>query len=180
MQLMTERSAPIEALIIIRAQPADGTVITHLLKEAASQNREQWQSGGFQESISQSSLMQDIEHGAVYLAMYQGQPAGTLTLRECIPADAQLWSVLRESAIPVEDALYLHRLTIRQSLAGLGLRLLQWAEHMTALSGKSALRLDCLATNAPLCAYYEQAGLLSQGVAGEQWRLVLYEKRVNR
>ncbi|MEV7280407.1 GNAT family N-acetyltransferase [Streptomyces sp. NPDC093111] len=55
---------------------------------------------------------------------------------------------------------YVHRLMVDRDTAapGTGRRLLEAAEARVAEAGRSHVRLDCLATNGPLSAYYRRAG----------------------
>ncbi|GAA2774187.1 GNAT family N-acetyltransferase [Streptomyces showdoensis] len=55
---------------------------------------------------------------------------------------------------------YVHRLMVDRVTAapGTGRRLLAAAEDRVAETGRSRVRLDCLAGNAPLNAYYRKAG----------------------
>jgi hypothetical protein len=43
----------------------------------------------------------------------------------------------------------------------------------------SLLRLDCMAANAALCAYYERYGFMCRGIIGQKWQASLYEKSVS-
>lgn len=43
------------------------------------------------------------------------------------------------------------------------------------------IRLDCMAENPGLCAYYEQAGFVYRGeTQGKGWQAALYEKKVQK
>ncbi|MEV6330647.1 GNAT family N-acetyltransferase [Streptomyces sp. NPDC051909] len=55
---------------------------------------------------------------------------------------------------------YVHRLMVDRTTAapGTGRRLLTAAEHRVAATGRTHVRLDCLADNAPLNTYYRNAG----------------------
>jgi RimJ/RimL family protein N-acetyltransferase len=47
--------------------------------------------------------------------------------------------------------------------------------------GKKFIRLDCMAENPALCAYYEQAGFTYCGeTRGKGWKAALYEKKVQK
>jgi GNAT superfamily N-acetyltransferase len=64
------------------------------------------------------------------------------------------------------DAAYVHSLAVRRDLAGrgIGAAVLAWAEREAAARGRRFLRLDCLAANAGLTAYYERAGFSPIGI----------------
>jgi GNAT superfamily N-acetyltransferase len=65
---------------------------------------------------------------------------------------------------------------------GIGRAILRWAEDQVTSRDRIYLRLDCLADNAKLRAYYEDAGFLHIGEKTWEdalsWRSSLYEKRV--
>lgn len=58
---------------------------------------------------------------------------------------------------------YVHRFAVRRSAAGLGPVILDWAGASTRRQGGTALRLDCVAANGRLRAYYEAAGFVHRG-----------------
>jgi len=104
------------------------------------------------------------------LADYDGQIAGTLVVQW---DDPLFWA-----GYP-NDAGYLHRLAVRRHGDGLGSRLLRWAERHAAAAGKVYLRLDCVASNESLRAYYERAAYQHVGnVTVDEYIQSRYEKRV--
>lgn len=111
-----------------------------------------------------------IEAGETWLAELDGEIVGTLVVQW---DDSFFWG-----GYP-SDAGYLHRLAVRRHGDGLGGRLLQWAEHHAAGAGKAYLRLDCVASNEPLRAYYEHAAYEHVGdVTVVEYVQSRYEKRV--
>jgi GNAT superfamily N-acetyltransferase len=107
-----------------------------------------------------------------YLAWVGGEAVGTFSLQ---PSDAGLWGERPE------DALYLHGLAVRRDHAGLGRKLLAWAEGRAAAAGRRYLRLDCMTDNLRLRTYYERAGYRHVGDRRfPGWTASLYEKRVVR
>ncbi|GAB3451226.1 GNAT family N-acetyltransferase [Streptomonospora sediminis] len=62
-------------------------------------------------------------------------------------------------------ARYVHGLMVTRDAAGQGWgrRLLEWVEDTAALAGFQALRLDCVASNYRLRAYYERWGYQRRG-----------------
>jgi GNAT superfamily N-acetyltransferase len=97
-----------------------------------------------------------IARGQMLLASVDGHPAAKLALTT---AEEKLWADLPG------DALYVHGLMVRRAFAGrqIGLGLLGWAAEHAAALGKPLLRLDCMANNPALRAYYERAGLAHRG-----------------
>ncbi|MEU8761548.1 GNAT family N-acetyltransferase [Streptomyces sp. NPDC048659] len=65
---------------------------------------------------------------------------------------------------------YVHRLMVDREAAapGTGRLLLRAAEARVRAAGRSRVRLDCLAGNAPLNAYYEGAGYREVGLLTEK------------
>ena len=61
------------------------------------------------------------------------------------------------------SAAYLHRMAVRRTEAGLGPVILAWAADIARQHDCDALRLDCVASNGRLRAYYEAAGFACRG-----------------
>ncbi|KAG0325167.1 hypothetical protein BGZ99_001008 [Dissophora globulifera] len=80
---------------------------------------------------------------------------GTLTLNYSDPFDEMLWKDLVDDWT---DAVYLHRLFIEREYRGCGLgpKALMFAEQEGLKRGKHYLRLDCMADNKLLKAYYRE------------------------
>lgn len=97
-------------------------------------------------------VLTTILQGDTWVVRLQGAAVGTITVNR---SDA-LWEA-------GEDAGYVHRLAVLRSAPGLGLRLLDWAAEVVRLRGGRFLRLDCVATNPRLRAYYEAAGFRHRG-----------------
>lgn len=94
-----------------------------------------------------------IAAGEVYLAVQDGQVAGTISLQRA-PSDwdRQIWG----EAAAGQEAVYVHRLAIDRKFAGQGVgdRMLDWAEQGGRAEDRRFLRLDCVAANERLNAYY--------------------------
>ena len=79
------------------------------------------------------------------------------------------------------DGAYVHRLAVRRSEAGrgVGMAVLRWAEREGLARGKRHLRLDCVASDTAICAYYERAGFEHRGdVVVRGVDMSLYEKEI--
>src|SRR5206468_1505787 len=77
-------------------------------------------------------------------------------------------------------ACYIHGVAIRRQYAGLGKRLLAWAEAYAASKGKRFVRLDCWSGNAELNNYYEHLEFREVGVkSGADWSITLREKPIH-
>jgi protein-tyrosine phosphatase len=115
-----------------------------------------------------------LASGEVYLAWLGAEPVGMLTLQT---TDHRVWP----EAAP--DALYVHGLMVSRRHIGerIGLRLLDWASAQVVAAGRAYLRLDCLAKNPVLRAYYERAGFTYRGtIRWKAYEGARYERPVKR
>jgi GNAT superfamily N-acetyltransferase len=152
-----------------RARPDDIEVVLAVLADAAAwlrrQGIEQWP-----DRFPVEWVMPAIERGETWLADADRETIGTLVVQWDDPI---FWA-----GYPA-DAEYLHRLAVRRPGSGRGGELLRWAERYAADNGNTFLRLDCVASNARLRAYYELAGYEHVGdVTVGEYTQARYEKRV--
>jgi GNAT superfamily N-acetyltransferase len=152
-----------------RARPGEIELVLAVLADAAAwlqaRGVEQWP-----DRFPTDWVMPAIEAGETWLAEHEGQIVGSLVVQW---DDPLFWA-----GYP-SDAGYLHRLAVRGHGGGLGARLLLWAEAHATAEGKTYLRLDCVASNASLRAYYERAGYEYVGdVTVDEFTQARYEKRV--
>ncbi|WP_164904849.1 GNAT family N-acetyltransferase [Streptomyces cyaneus] len=107
----------------------------------------QWRPG----ELTEGHFRQVMEHGEVWLAEVGGRIAGAWELWW---EDEAAWG----PQPPVAG--YVHRLMVdrRTAAPGRGLQLLRAAERRVAAAGRTCVRLDCLAGNEQLNAYYRDAG----------------------
>ncbi|HLL69185.1 MAG TPA: GNAT family N-acetyltransferase [Micromonosporaceae bacterium] len=94
-----------------------------------------------------------VERGETWLVRAGRRTAGTVTLDWSDP----VWSDC------VGRAGYLHRMAVERWAAGTGRAILTWAADRARAQGAAALRLDCVAGNSGLRAYYEAAGFCHRG-----------------
>ena len=94
-----------------------------------------------------------ITRGETWLVKVGGTVSATVTLDLADP----VWDGIAGSA------LYVHRMAVRRRAAGLGAAVLGWAACAARERGREALRLDCVAANARLRAYYERSGFAYRG-----------------
>lgn len=102
-----------------------------------------------------------VSRGAIAVATLAGATVATVALGW---QPEPLWADLPECSV---DALYVHGLMVRGAFAGraIGRALLRWAEWQGATAGKRVLRLDCMASNHALRAYYTRLGFTYRGDA---------------
>ncbi len=112
----------------------------------------QWRPG----ELDEDHFGRVMAHGEVWLAEAAGHIAGAWELWW---EDEAAWG----PQPPVAG--YVHRLMVDRSIAapGTGRWLLDAAERRVAAMGRTCVRLDCLAGNEPLNAYYRQAGYRAVG-----------------
>ncbi|WP_070121015.1 GNAT family N-acetyltransferase [Bacillus marinisedimentorum] len=125
-----------------------------------------------------ADVIESIERGSTYLLKDGLVNAGTITV-ETSPGewDRGVWEEEASGA----DAAYVHRLVVNRFYAGRGIgeKLLNWAEDHAEQQGKTRLRLDCLASNESLNAYYKRI-FPFKGVSPYFGGHSKYEKRIGK
>ena len=136
------------------AGPDEASDVLAVLDEAAAWLSErgiaQWPSR-FEPSWVEAA----IGRGETWLVKVDGTVSATVTLDLADP----VWDGI------AGRALYVHRMAVRRRAAGLGAAVLGWAAGLARERGREALRLDCVAANTRLRAYYERAGFAYRGDA---------------
>jgi ribosomal protein S18 acetylase RimI-like enzyme len=150
-----------------RAAPEEVGEVVAVLSEAAAWLRtrgiEQWPDPYPADWVESS-----IRRGETYLARDGGEVVGTITLRW---EDRAFWG----EQPPVAG--YVHGIAVRREFAGLGPRLLEWADGQVRAARRDFLRLDCRTDNPKLRAYYEGHGFVHRGDATvADFRTSLYER----
>lgn len=166
-------TTPYGELAIRQGQPADTDALTVIYDDVVEWQKAQGMPPGLPPLPMREIVARRIVRGVIYLASLDGAPAGTITLEE---DDREVWP---EAA--VGEALYVHGLAVARAFAGkeIGLAMLAWAERVAANEGKSYVRLDCMADNPALRAYYVRAGYTDRGERALPRRIAArYEKRV--
>lgn len=143
-----------------QARTEDAAEITALLQEIArwlrSKGSTQW--SALLEGKDAHGTTDAIERGEVFVFRADTEIAAIVILMKQPSAwDERLWG---ERAHAADGALYLHRLAIRRKYAklGLGAAILNWCRTGVQADGKHLIRLDTLATSAPLNALYSSNG----------------------
>ena len=141
-----------EELRFVRAGRDQAADVLGVLDETAAWLRarhiEQWP-----DRFELAWVQPGIDRGETWLVKRGDAVAGTVTLNWQDP----VWSDVDGAAG------YVHRLAVRRSESGLGAQVLRWTADRTAAHGRNLLRLDCVASNNRLCAYYEAAGFVHRG-----------------
>lgn len=165
---------PAGQITIERATVDDAETLLAIHEDVArwlwDQGIRQWEPGRF----PRAALDEWIARGEAYLTRVDGEPAGMIVLQE---ADEFMWP----GAPP--DALYVHGVRVLRAFAGqeVGRAMLRWAEQEALARGKMYLRLDVMANNRRIRAYYESAGFIHlRDPHDKPWPASLYEKRVEQ
>ena len=154
---------------LTRATEVDAATLVALYDEASAwlmaRGLRQWPPGWWTQAVVVRELRAGHE---MYLARRDGQALGKLTL---LWDDPEMWGE------QPPDAGYVHGLCIVRAAAGLGLgaALLDGAGQRVRARGRRWLRLDCMAANSRLRAYYERLGFVYRGEGEEGWA-ALYER----
>jgi len=149
-------------LTVARAQVADYDVVMTILREAAdwltAHGNPQWQH--WYMDFGERILLDRLKHHEVYLFRLDAAPVGTLTIQW---SDSEVWGERGLDGL----AGYIHGMGIVRSVGGkhVGERMLAWAVETIAAKGRLIARLDAMASNEPLCRYYEARGFRRLGTA---------------
>ena len=175
--------ATLDALRDLRVRVAsvdDVDAALDLIDEAAawtaSIGHENWPS-----PFPRGPVVVNARAGDLYLAALDDAVVATLALQW---SDPYFWGETGDD----EQAGYVHRVAVRRTHAGagLGVRLLSWADGEIRARGRSLLRLDVVSHNASLRRYYENSGFAhvrdatgvwtSRDGTCRSWSTSLYER----
>ena len=155
---------PVATKLIIRpASPDDEGVIIGLIEEASSWLRgkgtDQWARPWPDRSTRDERIRTGIRLGRTWIVWDGETPAATVTV-DASP-DVRIWPSSQD--VP---AVYLHRLVVSRSYAGINLGgvLIDWAVQREArVRDVTWVRVDVWRTNTALHAYYERCGFSRSG-----------------
>ncbi|KAK3816182.1 MAG: hypothetical protein J3Q66DRAFT_193891 [Benniella sp.] len=159
-----------------KVEPIQLDVFIDILERAAqwmvANNLNQWIPGSFTAPKTRAHIEHTISLGNAYFIVKNditivnsttsattSSPTetiiGTFTLNYTDPFDEMLWKDIVDDWT---DAVYLHRLVVEREYKGYGLgpKALMFAEQEGLKHGKHFLRLDCMADNKLLKAYYRE------------------------
>jgi ribosomal protein S18 acetylase RimI-like enzyme len=163
------------ALISVsQAKPSDTSDVMNLLVGTAkwlqSKGSTQW--SALLSGDDHHNVAGHIEKGELFLFKDGAALAGIVLLMQ-VPGDwdRNLWGPDGH-----ESNVYLHRLAINRDYAGrnLGADIVKWAETGVSFPGKTVMRLDCIASNPQLNAFYASLGYTFKGTSPSGF--CLYEK----
>lgn len=139
------------------ATDADAAAILALRETLAAWQRSrgirQWEPG----EITREQIAEQVRRDEWRVLV---EPDAGLVAAVRIVNDDPIWADADRA-----DAGYIHGLMVARARAGTGLgkRVLQEAEEVIRARGRDVARLDCVASNAALRAYYEAQGYEAQG-----------------
>ncbi|KAF9968877.1 hypothetical protein BGZ70_000021 [Mortierella alpina] len=153
------------------AKPEELDIFIDILERAAewmvANGHNQWIPGSFVAPKTRAHIQHTISLGNAFFIVKTNNDnhaaaaassetiIGTFTLNYTDPFDEMLWKDLVDDWT---DAVYLHRLVVEREYKGYGLgpKALVFAEQEGLKRGKHYLRLDCMADNKLLKAYYRE------------------------
>lgn len=146
-----------------KATEEEATTVIALLKEVAAwlQKSDISQWGFLLEGGEDEEIKQAIKDSATYVACRDDKIIATFTLySQQSEWDQHIWG--REE---ISEVLYLHRLAVRPQFmkSGIGKEILKWIDENL----DKTIRLDCVAHNPKLCAYYEENGFTLIGTTAD-------------
>ncbi|KAG0022576.1 hypothetical protein BGZ80_011722 [Entomortierella chlamydospora] len=156
-----------------QAKPGELDIFIDILERAAqwmeANSLIQWIPGSFVAPKTRAHIEYTISLGNAYFIIMDkrepmsqqetttatGKIIGTFTLNYADPFDEMLWKDIVQDWT---DAVYIHRLVVEREYKGFGLgpKALEFAELEGLKRGKNYLRLDCMADNKLLKAYYRE------------------------
>jgi GNAT superfamily N-acetyltransferase len=151
------------SFVLRLASPGDLDQVRGLVREAAewlrtSKNTDQWAKPWPDRAGQRERIRNDLLKGKTWLVWDGAAAAATITIDTDEPLDANeqpVWPAHKSR----EPALYVRRVIVSRSHAGLGLgaALLDWAAEVAKKDHNAALiRIDVWTTNRDLHAYYER------------------------
>jgi ribosomal protein S18 acetylase RimI-like enzyme len=104
-----------------------------------------------------------IDESAFYVGESNGEIVATVRIGY---DDVEIWG----DAGADGAAGYVHSLSVVRKLSGqrVGKELLMFSERLIADGGRPLLRLDCMAENPKICAYYRNLGFADRGVGSDE------------
>ncbi|MCE5168618.1 GNAT family N-acetyltransferase [Paenibacillus profundus] len=157
-----------------QATPEDTSAVMSLLVQTAewlrSKGSSQW--SGLLEGEDTHNMTGAIANGDVFVFKQGDQIAGVIMmLQQPSEWDCSLWGEEGH-----ESSIYLHRLAIHRAYSGrrLGAAMMRWVDQGISFAGKDRLRLDCIASNDALNAFYQSIGYEYKGSHSSGFNI--YEK----
>ena len=162
-----------EIWYIGRALPSDADRVLELIHRRIAWMDErgihQWNEDAYLEVFPYAYFVRAADEGRLYVVRQGGELAGAFTLFE---ADAR-WE-------DRQPALYVHNLVSHPGRRGAGRAALRFCEEEARRRGVDRLRLDCIASNRELNAFYDTLGFRFAGTCAVGWyRGILREKRLD-
>jgi ribosomal protein S18 acetylase RimI-like enzyme len=141
-------------------KPSELNVVLNYLHSAATtlqqKGVEQWAAWLNPQQVNINWVEKGIQDGEYYLILKEKSPIGIVRLSE---TDETYWG--KQTTL----ARYIHSLVIEERFSGLGLgkQVVELVIQQAIADAIPFMRLDCIATNAALCNYYESQGFKKVG-----------------
>lgn len=154
------------AILAEQATLKDASAVTQSLRQTAlwlqSTGSTQW--GDLIDGEDKHGTNHAIERGEVFIFRQQGQEelAGMVILFQ----NPSEWDINLWKGHNLTSSIFLHRLNINRNVAGKGFgeAIMNWVANDIRFPGKDTVRLDCIATNEHLFAFYTRMGYKHQGI----------------
>lgn len=153
-------------LTLRQATPDELDLILELLGDSIrwlqGMGIDQWAKPWPDEEDRTRRIHRDVSGGKIWLALDGTAVAGTITID---PTDDEVWPAQKRG----EKAVYVRRVIVRRSYAGLGLgaRLVDWAADVAWANDARWIRIDVWTTNRQLHNYYRRQGFRFCGLADD-------------
>ncbi|HXW84761.1 MAG TPA: GNAT family N-acetyltransferase [Candidatus Binataceae bacterium] len=156
---------------------ADFATVMAIVREAAawlsSRGNPQWEI--WYSEIGEQIMRERVAEHEFYLGRIGDRSVATICIQW---SDPMVWGARGDDGL----AGYVHSIAIVRGVGGrgVGADLLEWAVRRIAERGRRFARLDCMAGNAALCAYYQARGFTPLGVATlpGDWTSRLFEREI--
>lgn len=140
------------SIVTARPEHAEGIVAlrNRLAEWLQGRGIDQWRPGEF----DPDGVAAEIRRGEWWVVVADEDPHRVLASVQVIWADPRVWGEQDEPAG------YVHGVAVDRCLAGTGTgrALIRHAEHVTAVSGRDVVRLDCDVNNPVLARFYQGLG----------------------
>jgi len=105
-----------------------------------------------EEEISIERMLPYAERGELFVALFDGEPAGTIVIQS---EDRDYWPDVTD-----RSSLFFHKLAVSRKYAGKGVSksLMEYAFELAKKRGCKFLRMDCSAGHSQLRKFYESNG----------------------
>ena len=164
-----------DGLTFSPATAEQAPIIARLLSDSTDKKLLHGDTAWGSEGWSDQEVVDTMAESTEYIVYKDGEAVSTISIQF---DDPRSWGE------QPPNALYLHRLAVKEGMngQGLGQKMINWAADQAKAHNRDFLRLDCPADNESLCKYYESQGFVKVSVnedAGyDGYSAALYERPI--